>query len=271
MAIYWDYDPVLRSIRGDVLLAPEPVLHVGPFGKRLDQIVQPFSAAIDAHMGNVAAYAKHSFWPATIRREVRNVLQRILLHVVRYRHGGALLSSSADGSDLTPKFSVNYDRLTVAILNHLVAAVRRRDAWDTILAENPIIPTTFGRYQQLDHLEKDTAREISGCVHSIASLARVDGLVWLSEQLTVNGFGVEIRTDGDPANVVACGDAEASEEAMELRDPAQFGMRHRSMMRFCYAHPGSLGFVVSQDGPVRAMLRENDRLLLWEDIRLRDE
>ena len=38
------------------------------------------------------------------------------------------------------------------------------------------------------------------------------------------------------------------------------------MMRYCWENPGSLGFVVSQDGDIRAMLRLKDRLVLWENI-----
>lgn len=36
-------------------------------------------------------------------------------------------------------------------------------------------------------------------------------------------------------------------------DARRFGTRHQSMMRLCFARPGSVGFVVSQDGNVRAI------------------
>lgn len=270
VAVYWDYEALLRSIHSDILLAPEPVFHIGPVGNRLKEIVEPFAEALMNRVGTVA-YSKHPFWPGAVRRDVRNAIQRILLHIARYRHGGALLISSADDTDLKPKYSLEYDRLGTAVLNHLEASVMWREAWETIVKENPISTNTYNQYRHFEWLRMDTAREISGCVHSIASMARVDGLVWLSEALDVKGFGVEIRTADDPQAVVACGDAEVTEELIENRDPAVFGMRHRSMMRYCYAHEGALGFVVSQDGPVRAMLREGHRLLLWEDIRLHDE
>jgi hypothetical protein len=38
------------------------------------------------------------------------------------------------------------------------------------------------------------------------------------------------------------------------------------MMRYCNEHPGSLGFVISQDGDIRATMRHDGRLILWENI-----
>ena len=38
------------------------------------------------------------------------------------------------------------------------------------------------------------------------------------------------------------------------------------MMRYCYSNPGSIGFVISQDGDVRAITRLGSRLVLWENI-----
>jgi hypothetical protein len=47
-----------------------------------------------------------------------------------------------------------------------------------------------------------------------------------------------------------------------------FGTRHRSMMRHCAAYPDSVGFVVSQDGDVRAISRVGEQIVLWDNIRL---
>lgn len=38
------------------------------------------------------------------------------------------------------------------------------------------------------------------------------------------------------------------------------------MIRYCFEMPESLGFVVSQDGDIRAMTRIGDRLVLWENV-----
>lgn len=43
------------------------------------------------------------------------------------------------------------------------------------------------------------------------------------------------------------------------------------MMRYCSSHPGALGFVVSQDGFVRAITRVGSKVVMWENIRVRNE
>ena len=40
-------------------------------------------------------------------------------------------------------------------------------------------------------------------------------------------------------------------------------------MRYCSHNPGSVGFVISQDGAVRAMTQVCGRVVMWENLRLR--
>ena len=41
------------------------------------------------------------------------------------------------------------------------------------------------------------------------------------------------------------------------------------MMRYCFQNPGSIGFVVSQDGEVRVITKVGDSLVIWENIKLK--
>ncbi|MDJ0365921.1 hypothetical protein QMK33_12225 [Hymenobacter sp. H14-R3] len=40
------------------------------------------------------------------------------------------------------------------------------------------------------------------------------------------------------------------------------------MFAYCWNHAGSLGFVVSQDGDIRAITRVGDKLIMWENIKV---
>jgi len=40
------------------------------------------------------------------------------------------------------------------------------------------------------------------------------------------------------------------------------------MFRYCNAHADSLGFVVSQDGLIRAVKKVGDRLIMWENVQV---
>ena len=50
-----------------------------------------------------------------------------------------------------------------------------------------------------------------------------------------------------------------------------FGTRHRSMMRYCNSNPGSVGFVISEDGDIRAMTKVGQDLVVWDGVLLQRE
>jgi hypothetical protein len=110
--------------------------------------------------------------------------------------------------------------------------------------------------------------ELLGVVWFISLLTRMDGLVLLTPTLEVRGFGVEIAEGEEPTEIYAAGDAWGTESLLRRIDYQQYGTRHRSMMRYCAKYPGSVGFVISQDGDVRVMTRVERRLVTWENIQL---
>ena len=99
-------------------------------------------------------------------------------------------------------------------------------------------------------------------------LTRVDGLVLMRPGLEVRGFGVEITTKVDPKELYIAAGPFAAESGLRLRSIEDFGTRHRSMMRYCAKYDGSIGFVISQDGHVRAITRVGKKLVMWENLRL---
>ena len=116
-----------------------------------------------------------------------------------------------------------------------------------------------------------TLRELDGATRFISLLTRVDGVVLMSPALDVTGFGVEITEAAAPDSITRATTRTASGSSLRHLDYHQYGTRHRSVMRHCWAHPGSLGFVVSQDGDVRAITRVTNQVVLWDDIKLRVE
>jgi hypothetical protein len=108
--------------------------------------------------------------------------------------------------------------------------------------------------------------EIDGAAWFVALLSRVDGLVLMNMDLEVRGFGVVITTDDPPHEACRARDPRARE--LEPMQYDHYGTRHRSMMRYCAAVPGSVGFVVSQDGDVRVMTNVGGPLVMWDNVRL---
>jgi hypothetical protein len=113
----------------------------------------------------------------------------------------------------------------------------------------------------------DSMAALAGSVALATSLTRVDGLVLMSGGLKLEGFGTEIRTKREIKTVHLAHDLEG--RSTTPVDTRVYGTRHRSMMRYCFAHPGSVGLVVSQDGDVRAITRVNQRLVMWDHLQLK--
>lgn len=107
---------------------------------------------------------------------------------------------------------------------------------------------------------------LRGQYDCLSSLSRIDGLLWLNHDLILQGFGVLITTKKEPVEVYRADDAHGKKlNPIEIHN---FGTRHRSMVRQCWKDPRSVGFVVSQDGDVRAVTRHDGKIVVWESIRL---
>ncbi len=204
-----------------------------------------------------------------------NAICRILMSIQHYRHGGGLLITPQTALDgLNVKYSIRYDRLLKSLRAmvesqfsdsgaHAPPAERTLDggagAQDVIYYE----PRGEEAVQRKLNEHKN---EVLGAIRFIASLSCVDGFVFLDPQMVVHGFGVEVRTDNLLSDVFVARDSHADSMRLRKTELTQYGTRHRAMMRYCYDKPDTLGFVVSQDGDIRAMTRIADMLVLWENI-----
>jgi hypothetical protein len=216
-------------------------------------------------------------WEALVREKWIGTLSRILLSIQRYGHGGALLLIPTDSStDLSKKYALCYSVLEPLVVQDAVSDIRNRLAWFTVhddyCDENKdLIPIDlYFETSIAGHEKSDAVEAIDGAIATIASFSRVDGLVVAADGLQITGFGAEITNKIDPPSAYSAGDAKASVSKLKKLDAKHWGTRHRSMMRYCFAHPGSLGFVISQDGDVRGVARIRDRLIIWEQIKLQN-
>jgi hypothetical protein len=204
-----------------------------------------------------------------------NALRRLLLRVQNMRHGGAfLMTPNQTDQGLLVKHKLAYNRLRTALQRHSVATAEQLQAsqitGDEYLETNADdMPVGLHLDEVLAGYDLEEIRnEVSGVIWFISLLTRVDGLVLLNRDLEVQGFGVEITEAREPPEIYAAGDASASGYLLKKVDYQHYGTRHRSMMRYCAKFPGSVGFVISQDGDVRVMTNVDGRLIVWENIQL---
>lgn len=202
-------------------------------------------------------------------------LKRLLLRVQSLRHGGAFLITDEDSSvGLSVKHKVEYSRLRSALQRWAVARVQQDMASMTIgedyleakLEEMPVglhLDEVVSGYDL-----EEIREELEGAIWFISLLTRVDGLVLMNKKLEVLGFGVEITVADELSEVFISNAPDANEAAISSFEYLRYGTRHRSMMRYCGKHPGSVGFVVSQDGDVRAITKVKEQVVVWENIQL---
>jgi hypothetical protein len=113
---------------------------------------------------------------------------------------------------------------------------------------------------------EDSNNELIGAIRFVSSLSCVDGLVLLSPLLTVNGFGTVITEKGLP-EFVHISKVSSPSRITKIK-PEHYGTRHQSMFAYCNKHPDSVGFIVSQDGEIRAVKSVEGKLIMWENIKV---
>ena len=165
---------------------------------------------------------------------------------------------------------MTYKRLKDAIVNRAVKLIENTYASDQIfeyIENDDNIPIDLYLDENVSGTELNSIRsEIDGALWFISLLSRVDGLVLMNKNLVVRGFGVEIRSSTPPDRVYSC--STQINSALKEVDYNHFGTRHRSMMRYCWNYSGTVGFVVSQDGDVRAITRCGNKVVIWDNIKL---
>ena len=213
-------------------------------------------------------------WTDILAERWFETIARLLLRIQSFHHGGALLITPDEAFRcLNIKYPITYDRIPRALQNAAKARILGSEA-DNRLMED--IDQEAEMVSAFDYLEAEVSRneqedrksELDGALWFVATISRVDGLVLCDPGLTVHGFGTMIETETLPNEIAGAGDDLATPESRYHIAYEQFGSRHRSMMRYVASVPGSVGFVVSQDGDVRAIGTVGDTLLIWDGIRL---
>jgi len=246
------------------------VFREGPVRELLGKSLEASLKAIQAvHPGVSKSEVKKWLLPDRV-----TTISRILLQMQSYKHGGALLITPELTDDLNLKYDLPYDRLPHALICHTREGIRaenaRHEIYEHMIPAGEAIPIdSFKEYAQAENNWREGLAELAACVRFVASLSRLDGLVLMRPDLSVVGFGVEILGPDEINDLYIAED----ECGTRLRQATSnhYGTRHRSMMRYCNAHRDALGFVVSQDAFIRGIRRVGNKLLMWENIQVRNE
>lgn len=271
IAVSIDYERIAELKVSEITDSKIDVLESGPIHQILypgvEQVVKELQSKHGA-VGERTCDLVELYW--------FSCLKRILIRMQNLRHGGALLIVPDDSAEgLNIKFGFKYDRLHSAILTYCSHLHEYTDFHKRMDSDNEfdIDKSAMRKWyiEQLYWKKPHSKQELKATIWLISLLTRIDGLVLLSPQLDVLGFGCEIKVSEEP-NIIKKALTSKAEPSSRVDISYQhYGTRHRSMMRYCNKFPGSIGLVVSQDGDVRAMTKIDSDVCIWENVRLQLE
>jgi hypothetical protein len=271
VAIAIEYEPIAELRIDRISGRGLDPLNVGPIFDALQPGLREHLRAVTAVVPS-EIYGGQGRWNDTLSSQWMVTFARLLARIRGMGHGGAvLITPDASETGLDVKYRIDYPRLRQGLCRLGVAVITKSHADDVIWKDISNDEVAIDAREHLDEAaarsEEDEAKnQVDGTLWFIACLSRVDGLVLMSPDMLVMGFGAIISVEKEPDAIF-----EARDEQGIQRIPFSYGevgTRHRSMMRYCNAHPGSVGFVISQDGDVWAMTKVNDDLVVWDGVSL---
>lgn len=266
-----DYHPIATLNQNSLVKLYPNVFEYGPVSDFIRKKSTYSKSFIEKKVGHELSIDDTAVYNEIIFEYVIQSISRILLRIKTYHHGGAILITRNPNEDLITKYELKYNRIESAVL-HILNSVTDNDLLlDEIEAykrKKKDIPSVLHEEFNQNEMDiEDSYNELIGAVRFVSSLSCVDGLVVLSPHLNVNGFGTVISEKTLPPYVYLNRSSKISVNKVKI-DPKHFGTRHQSMFSYCYKHPESLGFVVSQDGEIRAIKNVAGEVMMWENIKV---
>jgi hypothetical protein len=258
--------PVLRMRDGGIVQAAQSVLLQGP-------VAEFFDGASSEFIRNACLLSGVDQDPAEddgLSFALQSFIESVLLYTAELKHGGTLLfvpeEITNEDSRLLSRVSIKYvlpsarprDALVSAMaarLKHNALAEKLQARRSVKAEELELLDTLKWHQQNYEDAAKDAAR-------FIASLTAVDGAVVLTDALRIIGFGAEVTAmfpSGDKVHITYSAEATETKE-IRFED---YGTRHRSAFRFVASMEPSVGFIMSQDGGVKAIRQVGSKLVMW--------
>ena len=219
-------------------------------------------------------FDERNHWEESVRAQWTTTVAEMLLRIRSLQHeGGVVITPDGSLRGLSVKYGLHYARLTTALQRSAVARIEETRAsdstWEAIQRYEPTIDAEVYMDEGIARNERlEAENEIDGALRFVASLSRVDGLVLMTPDLSVKGFGTAITIDEGLDAVFSAEDEFGGPFRRERRSPDDFGALQREVMKYCNAVPGSVGFVFSPVGDLHCITKVDEVLVVWDGIQL---
>lgn len=274
LSIIIEYD-LIATLKQNVLISN--YLDVFKYGK-VSEIIKSHSQTLVDHVIdtlNNYPFENNSYWTNQVSNIWSQTISRILIRTQNYNHGGSFLITKETSKELDVKHEIEYARVYNSLKSLMEYSIEyntySNKLYEDYLDNNTYndIPVELYLDESVSKNDKiETSNELKGAIRFVASLSCIDGLVILNEQLKVKGFGAIVKNIKLPEHVYISKTSRINVSRLETINPNRFGTRHRAMFSYCWKHEGSLGFVISQDGDIRAITRIDNKLIIWENIKV---
>lgn len=270
LLVILDYD-LIATLKQNILISN--YVDVFKYGKVSDIIKshsQILTEQIDLFLKKYPE-EENEIWQGEVNNLWTQTLSRILIRIQNYSHGGSFIITNENSNDFDIKHNIQYDRIYNTLKNFLQFSIEYNSYSNLIfdIDDEEQIPIELYLDESISNSNKqETSNELKGAIRFVASLTCIDGLVVLNNKLRVMGFGAVVKKINLPKEIYISKTARINPVKLEAINPNHFGTRHRAMLSYCWKYEGSLGFVVSQDGDIRAITKIGDKLIMWENIRV---
>lgn len=235
------------------------------------QVTPFYSQALGGDLiAHIARHEAYATWQVPYWHWYRDALDHLLRAASARGHGGlivwvprlqaeAALAQTRLGYRLAGFASV-YESFIELVGQ---AEIARRRVRELLAGTDPVAAGAAGQALVLATHVPDLKVRASTLIESVAQLASTDGAAIIDDRFEPLTFGTRLSA---PVwtGPVRTGPHHAGDGGTAVaRD--RFGTRHNSAIDYVAAVPGAIAFVLSQDGPVRAITRRDDTVLVWPD------
>ncbi|WP_438021665.1 hypothetical protein WMF18_41820 [Sorangium sp. So ce315] len=197
-----------------------------------------------------------------------NCFAAIINEVAASGHGGAVIVVPARADAESPYLRRKYAMHTADLSDAFVEFINaRHEVGNEYYRRDMGVKVSGSRLARLNLKLKSLFDTLVERIGVVARLAQCDGAVMLSRSLEVLGFGVEIaaelRRGMSVYDVV-----DEFRGRNRVLDVEQFGMRHRSAVKFASHCTCAVVLVASQDGPISAVWADANGVYVKKGVRL---
>jgi hypothetical protein len=219
-----------------------PTFTESPLAWNLLQIVQTHPEFAEFGM---------DYWEA-----YRDLMDRLLLETARRSHGGTIMwlpgeSAMPDNSLIDPRFPLKSAPDGSSLLREFVALEQ-------------LTKSRFARSRHISgkHGFLTNKRKLIELTEYLAQMACHDGALVISDRLMPISFGSMFTAGTWQGKVVSWQESSEFFPSVQMNFSKR-GMRHNSALNFVGQCPGSVAFVISQDGPIAGLTRKDEESIYW--------